>query len=63
MKDINRWVNKFREALDIARVAGEFDKDCSFNKFPSGCCGDVSDLLAQFFVGIWYQNVLCMWFV
>ncbi|KAF5047460.1 hypothetical protein [Acetobacterium wieringae] len=48
MKDITRLVNKFREALDLARDSGEFDNDISFYNFPRGCCGDASDLLAQF---------------
>lgn len=48
MKDINRLVNRFRDAIDMALDAGDFDKDFSFYKFPRGCCGDTSDLLAQF---------------
>lgn len=48
MKDITRLVIKFREALDLARDSGEFDNDISFNGFPHGCCGDASDLLAQY---------------
>jgi hypothetical protein len=48
MKDIIRLVSKFRDAIDAARDAGEFDKDFSFHGFPRGCCGDASDLLAQF---------------
>jgi len=48
MKDSKRLANQFRDAIDVARYAGEFDKDVSFYKFPSGCCGDASDLLAQF---------------
>lgn len=48
MKDITSLTNKFREALDLARDSGEFDRDISFYDFPCGCCGDASDLLAQF---------------
>lgn len=48
MKDIKRLVSKFRDAIDVARDSGDFDKDFSFYKFPRGCCGDTSDLLAQF---------------
>lgn len=48
MKDIKRLANQFRNAVDAARDAGEFDKDFSFNNFPRGCCGDASDLLAQY---------------
>lgn len=48
MKDITSLANKFREALDLARDSGEFDRDISFYDFPRGCCGDASDLLAQF---------------
>lgn len=48
MKDIKRLANQFRNAVDAARDAGEFDKDFSFNNFPCGCCGDASDLLAQY---------------
>lgn len=48
MKDIKLLVNQFRNAMDVARDAGEFEKDFSFYKFPRGCCGDASDLLAHF---------------
>ncbi|MGL5331147.1 MAG: hypothetical protein ACRDD7_17925 [Peptostreptococcaceae bacterium] len=48
MNDIKRLVRQFRDAIDVARDIGDFDNDFSFNKFPRGCCGDTSDLLAQF---------------
>lgn len=48
MRDIKLFVKQFRDAIDRARDAGEFDCDFSFHKFPLGCCGDTSDLLAQF---------------
>jgi hypothetical protein len=48
MKGIELLVKQFRDAIDLAKDAGEFYKDCSFRKFPLGCCGDTSDLLAQF---------------
>ncbi|MBD7912232.1 MULTISPECIES: hypothetical protein [Clostridium] len=48
MKDIKRLVNQFRHAIDMAKDEGDFNKDRSFSKFPSGCCDDTSDLLAEF---------------
>jgi hypothetical protein len=48
MKDIKRLVNQFRDAIDVAMVAGDFDEDLTFRRFPRGCCGDTNDLLAQF---------------
>ncbi|WP_278549296.1 hypothetical protein [Paraclostridium bifermentans] len=48
MKNIKRLVKQFRDAIDVARDKGNFDNDFSFSKFPRGCCGDTSDLLAQF---------------
>ena len=59
MKDIIRLVNQFRDAMDVARDEGEFDKDFSFYKFPRGCCGDASDLLAQFLL----ENVIRTYYV
>lgn len=48
MKDINHLTKQFRNAIELARNAGDFDEDSSFWKFPRGCCGDTSDLLAQY---------------
>lgn len=48
MKDVNRLTIKFRDAIDAAKNAGDFNKDFSFCNFPIGCCGDASVLLAQF---------------
>ena len=48
MKDIIRLAKQFRSAIEIARDSGDFDNDFSFNRFPRGCCGDTSDLLAEF---------------
>jgi hypothetical protein len=39
---------KYRYAIDKALVKGEFINDSSFDRFPLGCCGDASDLLAQY---------------
>ena len=46
--DIKRFVNRFRDAIERALGAGDFDNDFSFYKFPRGCCGDTCDLLGQF---------------
>ena len=35
-------------AIEIAKDAGEFDNDFAFPRFPKGCCGDTSDLLAEY---------------
>jgi len=72
MNDIKRLVNQFREAIDEARDAGEFNKDSSFGRFPRGCCGDASDLLAQFllendiktyYVGGTYKDWFHAWLI
>lgn len=39
---------EFRMAIEKVKEAGEFETDFSFSKFPSACCGDASDLLAQY---------------
>lgn len=38
----------FRSAIDTALSEGKFDKDFSFYNFPRACCGDASELLAQY---------------
>lgn len=48
MNNIDMLASKFRKAIDSAISAGEFQNDFSFSHFPRGCCGDTSDLLAQF---------------
>lgn len=48
MRDIERLTNQFREAIDVVKDSGDFDKDFSFYKFLLGCCGDASILLVQF---------------
>lgn len=39
---------KFRNAIEKACDKGLFAND-TFNRFPRGCCGDTSDLLAEYF--------------
>lgn len=41
-------VYEFRAAIDQANAQGEFAFDQSFLRFPCGCCGDASELLAQY---------------
>lgn len=48
MNQLIQLATQFRRAIDNAKDAAEFTHDISFNKFPLGCCGDASDLLAQF---------------
>ena len=48
MRKIVQLATEFRKAIDSAFEAGEFDCDIIFRSFPQGCCGDASDLLAQY---------------
>lgn len=50
MKDIEQLATQFRKAIDMALEAGEFDSDSIYRRFPCACCGDTSDLLAQYFL-------------
>lgn len=45
---LERLARQFRYAIEHAKRDGCFVDDISFNKFPRGCCGDASELLAQF---------------
>lgn len=47
MREIKRLAIQFREAIDKAYNANDF-YEFPFNRFPHACCGDASDLLAQF---------------
>lgn len=48
MDNLKRLAENFRIAIDKAKNEGEFKNDLIFYDFPSGCCGDASDLLAEF---------------
>ncbi len=48
MVAIKHLVIQFRNAINAAKHAGEFQNDCSFRNFPRGCCGDTCVLLAQY---------------
>ena len=48
MKEYQKLVYEFRKAIDCAVDNGDFDDDLTFRRFPSGCCGDTSDLLAEY---------------
>ena len=58
MTDIERLAIQFRKAIELAQNAGEFENDFSFYKFPRACCGDASDLLAQFLL----ENGIKTWY-
>lgn len=45
---LEQFAVRFREAIERAKEAGEFDSDFTFLRFPCACCGDASDLLAQY---------------
>jgi hypothetical protein len=46
--ELKQKVTKFRQAIEAAKENGEFIRDIVFRDFPSGCCGDASDLLAEY---------------
>lgn len=46
--NLYKLVAIFRQAIEKAKDAGEFDNDISFYNFPRGCCGDTCYLLARY---------------
>ena len=48
MNNIEQLATKFRKAIDMALEVGEFACDSIYRRFPRACCGDTSDLLAQY---------------
>ncbi|MEE0958054.1 MAG: hypothetical protein UH734_08255 [Ruminococcus sp.] len=45
--EIKRLASQFRSGIELAKEEGKF-REYPFNQFPFGCCGDTSDLLAQY---------------
>ena len=45
---VEQFAREFCIAIEKAQIAGEFDTDFAFRRFPRACCGDASDLLAQY---------------
>ena len=60
MDKIYELAKKYRNAIEEAKEEGEFIKDVRFCQFPSGCCDDACDLLAQYLLehGIRTHQVL-----
>ena len=58
MTELFSLVRNFRLAIDKAIFSGEFKDDFIFYRFPYACCGDASELLAQFLlehhIRTWY---------
>jgi len=48
LKDIHKLITRFRKAIDAAKESKEFEDDSVFRRFPKGCCGDASFLLAEY---------------
>ena len=48
MKTLESLAWKFRKEMDAAKESKEFKSDIVYKNFPRGCCGDTSDLLAQY---------------
>ena len=60
MDKIYELAKKYRNAIEEAKEEGENIKDVRFCQFPSGCCDDACDLLAQYLLehGIRTHQVL-----
>ena len=63
---IKQLAEQFKAAIEAARDKGEFPVDCSLNHIPNGCCGDSSDLLAEYLKRnsvetIWYSAQRDSW--
>lgn len=48
MKLVEQLAYDFRKAIEKAKEMEEFKSDCVFRRFPHGCCGDTSYLLAEY---------------
>lgn len=48
MDMVLKLATEFRNAIEAAKDAGEFQHDICFHKFPTACCGDASELLGQY---------------
>lgn len=58
---IQQLATQYRAAIEAARDAGRFTSDFRFKRFPHGCCGDTSYLLAEYLSEfgietIWYST-------
>ena len=47
-KNIYSLVTKFRKAVERAQNEGAFKEDQILSRFPKGCCGIISSLLAKY---------------
>lgn len=47
-KDIHNLIIDFRIAIEKTCDAGLLKRDIAFRSFPRGCCGDTSELLAEY---------------
>ena len=56
---IRRLAIKFRKAIDAAQSDRRFERDICFKGFPSGCCGDTSELLAEYLRRYGVKTIWC----
>ena len=47
-KNIYSLVTKFRKAVECARNEGALEENQILSRFPNGCCGIISSLLAKY---------------